>query len=177
MNINQEMLILAGGSHWTLEAVFQHVKGMLSVESGKYHIGENKGKKDMLDVIKVSFDNTIISFEQVMDIFFTTHNPTIVDWEENCMFPEFRSAVLTYSADQNGKIAHFLLNMEESQRFEKKVHTKILKANDARFTPTDAKYINYYNQYPKDAFSISNIEPKIEKVRNQFPKLLKKSPQ
>ena len=161
-----EEIILGGGAIWTLEALLGMTKGIVSVNNGYYKIGEYKSlafdKDDRLEVVSVKYDNQEISLETILDIFYFSHDPSLVSWEkEECFYPANRSAIIYFNPEHEPIIKNKISE-----------HTKLLHGDKFIFIKED-KYNNFFINTPDDQFSQSIIIPKVERFKNYFKEMLK----
>lgn len=177
----KEQVILSGNCSWTFEAVFQHIKGVTDVKSGTYSLKPYDFKfneKDKVEAVFLEFDNSIISLDKILDIFYTIHNPNINCWdEEKCFSYNHRSAIIVRK-EQKEVAEQKVKDVSESQIFGDStpyggsINTKvIIFIEDDLFEFIKEKEKDFYKKYPKDPYSTSMIVPKLEKVENKFPEL------
>ncbi len=160
-------VILSGNTQWLLEAVFQmFTKESVVVNPGFYSLSQYDfalGKKDKLECVHLMFDETKISFKKIMDAFFAIHNPQLAQWNKDCFFPLCRSAIILPIEEKELKQdAENILN--ETQNKE----TKIIQMIPSAFSKTDDKYLSYYLNNKDDPYCKTQIEPKMEKIREKF---------
>ena len=169
-------IILSGNTGWCLEAVFENIKNIESVSLGTYSIGGYdfvKGSKEKLECVKITYNEDLILLDQILDIFFATHNPQLNKWDENeCILPMCRSAII-YENEKQKEIVIKKIEQIES-KLNEKLETKLLKLDIWLFKEAVEKEKSFYKNNPNDAYSRSNIVPKLEKIRKIFPKLSKK---
>lgn len=161
-----EELILGGGAIWTLEALLGMTKGIVSVNNGYYKIGEYKSlafnPDDKLEVVSIKYDSEQISLENILDIFYFSHDPSFVSWEKDeCFYPANRSAIIYF-------------NNAHEPIIKGKINecTKLLYGDKFIFVKED-KYDNFFINNPEDQFSQSIILPKVEKFKNYFKEFVK----
>ena len=174
-----EQVILSGNCSWTLEAVFQHIKGMKSVKAGTYSLKPYEFKfneKDKLDAVFLEFDNSIINLEQVLDIFYSVHNPNINSWIiEECFSFKHRSSIIIKREQK--EIAEFKVKeISDSKIFGDStpnggnVNTKVITyIDDDLFEFLKGSEKEFYLTKPKDPYTVSMIVPKVEKIKDKFP--------
>jgi len=180
-NTNQQRIVLGGGCFWCTEAVFQLVKGVSGVRPG-YAGGSEQtadyravcsGTTDHAEVVEVQFDPAQISLEELLEIFFTTHDPTNLNRQGNDVGPQYRS-VIFYDNDAQREIAERVVNETAPQIWDDPIVTQI--AALPAFYAAEAEHHNYYekvgNRNPYCSFVIG---PKVSKFRKKFSDKLKAS--
>lgn len=165
---------LSGTCSWSLEAIFSSLKGISDIKTGRYNISNlsiSFFEKDNLDIVNFTYDPNIISIESILNVFYSSHNLDSNSWtKESCFFPLTRSSILYPSEEvsQQNNISNILSSLGITED-----KTKIIPYNPKMLTLMEEKYCNYFNKYPNDEFSISNIIPKLEKIKTQYPLLFK----
>lgn len=171
--------IFAAGCFWCVEAVFQLVNGVKKVESG-YIGGDTKnptykdictGTTNHAEAIRITFDSSVISFDELLEIFWTTHDPTTLNRQGNDIGTQYRSAVFYLSDAQKDKAQYYKDQLNKEQTFGKNVVTEITKASD--FYIAEDYHQNYYNQNKSQPYCSYVITPKIEKLNKVFKHKLK----
>lgn len=177
-NAGLEIATLGAGCFWCVEAVYQDLKGVHSVVSG-YCNGkvENptyrevcSGTTGHVEAIQVTFDPTIISFEKLLEIFWTTHNPTTLNQQGADKGTQYRSGIYYNSLEQKD-IAEKSLQEVGQPLWEDKIVTEIVPAE--KFYVAEAYHQNYYKQHSNQGYCRVVINPKVQKLRTQFAHLLK----
>ncbi len=173
-----ETVVFGGGCFWCTEAVFQRLKGVVSVDSG-YAGGEmdnpgyhdvSTGKTGHAEVVKIVFDPNIISFVDLLEVFWNVHNPTSLNRQGNDIGTQYRS-VIFFTSDKQKKLAEESLNdLEKSGQCEGKIVTELLPLN--KFYEAEDYHKNYYNKYKEETYCELVINPKLEKLKKKFAKLL-----
>jgi peptide-methionine (S)-S-oxide reductase len=172
-----ETATLGGGCFWCLEAVFSELRGVTRVESGYAggHV-ENPAYRDVCagttghaEVVQVDFDPTAISFRQLLDVFFTIHDPTTKDRQGADVGSQYRSAVYYHSPEQKS-IAEQAMAELEADGVWKGIVTELAPLD--RFWPGEAYHRDYYRRNPDQAYCRAVIAPKVAKLRrHHFDKL------
>jgi peptide-methionine (S)-S-oxide reductase len=173
-----ESIILGGGCFWCLEAVYVQVKGVLSVENG--YSGGNyarptyeqvcSGTTGHAEVVKVTFDPTIITLDTILDIFWIIHDPTTLNQQGADIGTQYRSAIY-YSKQQEASVIASVQNA--IQLWGNNITTELRIAPD--FYKAEAYHQNYFANNPEKAYCQVVINPKLQKFRKTFPTLLKDS--
>lgn len=173
-----DSIILGGGCFWCLEAVYQRVKGVLSVTNG-YAGGSAKnpsyeqvssGTTDHAEVVKVKFDPSIIDLQTILQLFWALHNPTTLNQQGNDIGPQYRSIILFHS-DEQERIAKASLTNDGQPLWDEPIVTEI-KPLDT-FYPAEEYHQDYFNQHPDQAYCQIVINPKVTKLKQAFAHLLK----
>lgn len=175
----KESVIFGGGCFWCMEAVFQMLKGVESVDSG--YAGGNKinptyeevssGKTGHVEVVRVVFDPEIIKLDDLLAVFFTTHDPTTLNQQGNDVGEQYRSAIF-YSNEEQKKISEdFIKKLVEENTFAKPIITEILPA--INFYLAENYHKDYYKNHPEKTYCQLVINPKIAKLRQKFSQLIR----
>jgi peptide-methionine (S)-S-oxide reductase len=179
ININMEVATFAGGCFWCTEAVFLELKGVETVVSG--YIGgtvENPtyeqictGKTGHAEAIQITFDSTIISFGELLEIFFATHDPTTLNQQGADRGTQYRSEVFYNNENQKEITLAYIALMFKEKTFNDPIVTAVSAAT--KFYGAENYHQNYYNQNKQQSYCSYVITPKVEKVRKLFSKKLK----
>ena len=174
-----ETAIFGGGCFWCTEAVFQNLKGVESVTSG-YAGGAGSspsyedvstGQTGHAEVIQVEFDPGMISYEQLLEVFFASHDPTTPDQQGGDVGPQYRS-IIFYTSDQQKKSADKYINdLEASGTFDAPIVTEIKPLD--KFFEAEGYHQQYFQNNPDKPYCQVVINPKLAKMRQKFSKLLK----
>lgn len=173
-----ETAYFGSGCFWCAEAVFQMVKGVLSVTPG-YAGGtvENPTYEDVstgttghAETVKIEFDPARISYEALLDIFFTTHDPTTPDRQGNDVGPQYRSVILAGNETQLEIARKSIADLEKEGIFDAPIVTQTALLD--KFYPAEEYHRNYFQKNPNAAYCQTVISPKISKMRKKFKNLL-----
>ncbi|GGD33045.1 peptide-methionine (S)-S-oxide reductase MsrA [Flavobacterium orientale] len=175
-----EIATLAGGCFWCTEAVFLELEGVKKVVSG--YIGgilENPTYKDIgtgttghAEAIQITFDPKVISFGELLEIFFATHDPTTLNRQGNDIGTQYRSEIFYYN-DQQKEISEDYIDLMTSEKtFTKPIVTRISPAS--KFYEAEEYHQNYYNLNKTQSYCSYVITPKIEKLKKNYKSRLKK---
>ncbi len=182
MNIENgmEVATFAGGCFWCTEAVFLELDGVKKVVSG--YIGGktvNPTYKDICtgetghaEAIEITFDPEKITFGELLEIFFATHDPTTINRQGNDVGTQYRSEIFYHNDEQKSLSEYYIDLLNSENTYGKKVVTKISAA--PVFYPAEDYHQNYYNQNKRQSYCSYVITPKIDKVRTKFKDKLKK---
>lgn len=170
---------LAGGCFWCTEAVFQRLDGVENVKSG-FTGGEIKnpayreiisGRTGHAEAIQMEFDPKIISFEELLLVFFATHDPTTLNRQQNDVGTQYRSAVFYHDEEQKRKAEEVIALLEEKKMFEKSIVTEVSEGSE--FYVAEAEHQDFYNQHRQQPYCQYIIDPKITKLNQLFSDKLK----
>lgn len=173
--------IFGAGCFWCVEAVFQRTTGVIAVESGYAggHV-ENptyqqvtSGRTGHAEVAKVTYDPELISFEELLEVFWHTHDPTTLNRQGADVGPQYRSAIFYQSLEQK-QIAEASLNKtEESGLWADPIVTEITPLSN--YSTAENYHQNYFNNNPNAGYCSIVIAPKIAKFKKDFPHLVQES--
>jgi peptide-methionine (S)-S-oxide reductase len=172
-----ELVTLGGGCFWCLEAVFQEMKGIDSIISG-YMGGrvENPRYEDVclgatghVEVVQIAFDPALVSFREILAVFFTIHDPTSWDRQGNDEGPQYRSAIFYHSEDQKQQAAEVMRDLEMAGIYPGRIVTELRPAE--RFWPAEPYHQNYYSEHPMQSYCLFVVSPKVKKFREKFASL------
>ena len=165
-----ETATLAGGCFWCLEAAFMDLRGVHRVESG-YSGGQMEnpsyeavcgGRTGHAEVVQIDFDPALVSFRDLLDVFFTIHDPTTRDRQGADVGPQYRSAIF-YHSDAQKTVAEQVVAGLEADGVWSGIVTEI--APFSRFWPAEAYHRDYYNRNTSQPYCRAVIAPKIAKLR------------
>jgi peptide-methionine (S)-S-oxide reductase len=174
-----ELATLGGGCFWCTEAVYREVQGVQRVVSG-YSGGHVRnptyeqvcGKKTgHAEVVQVTFDPAVVSFKEVLEIFFGTHDPTTLNRQGNDEGPQYRSAVFTHSVEQERVARELLEEMKREAVFDDPIVTEI--APFSEFFPAEQYHQQYFERNPMQPYCAVVVSPKVSKFRRRFAHRLK----
>jgi peptide-methionine (S)-S-oxide reductase len=174
-----ESIIFGGGCFWCVEAVVQRLKGVVSVKSG-YAGGTlpnptyeqvSSGLSGHIEVVQVEFDSTIITLENLLAVFFSSHDPTSVNKQGNDAGEQYKSVIFYTSEEQKNQILAFIKQLEADQVYTKPIVTEIKRAG--QFFEAEGYHQNYYNNNKTKPYCQLVIEPKILKLKEKYLHLLK----
>lgn len=170
------------GCFWCGEAVFQQLKGVRSVTSG-YTGGVVKdpsyeqvcsGLTGHAEVVQIDFDPNVISFDELLEVFWQTHDPTTPNRQGADIGTQYRSAIFYQNDKQKELAEHYKSELEAEHAFRKPIVTEITELS--AFYPAEEYHQNYYNTHRKDGYCSAIIRPKIAKVKKVFHDKLKDAP-
>ena len=174
-----ELATLGGGCFWCLEAVYLGLRGVSAVMSG-YSGGhvENPSYEEVCgkrtghaEVVQVTFDPAVISYEDLLRIFFTIHDPTTQDRQGHDVGPQYRSIILTHDAAQKASAAKIIAEIAASGIWRDPLVTEVLPL--VKFWPAEAEHHNYFARNPYTGYCQAVVAPKVLKFRKGFAERLK----
>ena len=173
----REIATLAGGCFWCVEAVFKDLIGVESVVSGYMggHVDDPTyrqvcgGDTGHAEVVQIAFDPAVIGFDQLLDVFFTVHDPTQLNRQGNDIGTQYRSAVFFHSPAQ--ETAARAAIERAGALWDGRIVTEVTAAE--RFWPAEAYHQDYYANNPNQAYCAAIVAPKVAKARAHFRALLK----
>jgi peptide-methionine (S)-S-oxide reductase len=164
--------VFAGGCFWGVEGVFEHVKGVRNVVSG-YAGGTpafgrpGNQRVGSAEAVRVSFDPTEISYNQLLDIFaLIAHDPTQVNRQGPDVGPQYRSAIFPQNAQQRQAAERFLDELRASGRFKRPIATRI---ESGRFEVAEQGHQDYMRKHPGSRYVVVNDLPKLAELRQTYP--------
>ena len=176
---NEQIAIFGGGCFWCIEAVFQRLTGVHHVESGYMggHVDQPTykqvcdGDSGHVEVVRVTFDPGQISFRELLDVFFTVHDPTTEDRQGNDVGEQYRSVVF-YTDEEQQRIAEDVIaEMTAGKQFSQPIVTAIEPAT--QFFPAEDYHQNYYNENARQPYCMFVISPKLAKLEKKFAEKLR----
>lgn len=175
-----ETSIFANGCFWCTEAIFQLLEGVTSVSSG-YTGGEMKnptykdictGKSGHAEAIKIKYNPSIISFQELLEVFFSTHDPTTKNRQGSDVGSQYRSAIFYRSIEEKNISENFIKELTKAKIFDKPIVTEVSKLDV--FYSAEDYHQNYYNNNKTQGYCMAVINPKLEKFIKNFKSKLKK---
>ncbi len=175
-----EVAHLAGGCFWCLEAVFDDLKGVVDVVSG-YSGGSVaspsyeavcRGQTGHAETVQITFDPQVVSFAELLGVFFTIHDPTTMNRQGADIGTQYRSAIFYHSADQKTTAEQVIRELEAQQIWGKPIVTEIKPFN--AFYPAEAYHQEYFKNHPYQGYCVAVIAPKVAKFRHKYVEKLKK---
>ena len=179
MNGNTSLATLGGGCFWCLEAVFSEIQGIISVKSG-YSGGKManpsyeqvcSGTTGHAEVVQVTFDPKVVSFNEILEIFFAIHDPTQLNRQGNDIGPHYRSVIFYHSDDQKDESTGAIKVLGQLKDWKEKIVTKLTPFEI--FYPAEDYHQNYFKNNPTQSYCSFVISPKLSKFRQMFDQKLK----
>ena len=172
-----EIATLGGGCFWCVEAVLEQVRGVESVVSGYAggHV-ENPTYEQVCgkqtghaEVVQLTYDPSAITFREILEIFFTIHDPTTPNRQGADVGPQYRSIVLAHDAAQAETTRTVIAELAAEGVWEAPIVTQVVPLD--RFWPAEAYHQHYYGRNPRQAYCLVVVESKVVKFRQKFAAL------
>lgn len=175
-----ETATFGNGCFWCTEAIFQQLKGVASVKSG-YTGGHVKnptyrqvceGDTGHAEVIQITFDPKVITFLELLEVFWMTHDPTTLNQQGNDIGTQYRSAIFYHTPEQKKLAEEYKQKLDKSGAFNKPIVTEITQAST--FYPAEDYHQNYFNLNGTQPYCRVVIKPKLDKFKKVFGDKMKK---
>ena len=175
-----EVATLAGGCFWCIEAVFREVDGVESVISG-YTGGTTANptyqqvcsdETGHAETVQVTFNPTKISYREILEIFFSVHDPTTLNRQGADTGTQYRSAIFYHNEQQKAIAEELIRELNKASLWEKPIVTQIVPLN--KFYPAEDYHREYFARHPEQGYCQMVISPRINKFRKQWAKRLKR---
>ncbi len=166
--------VFGGGCFWCLEAVFQRLEGVQLVESG-YMGGKRpnptyqqvcSGATGHVEVVRVAYDPAVISYADLLDVFFSTHDSTTLDRQGNDVGTQYRSVIFYENDEQKRAAEKKIEELTKAKEFNDPIVTAIEPAQT--FYKAEGYHQNYYNDNPNQPYCAFIISPKVKKLEKKF---------
>jgi peptide-methionine (S)-S-oxide reductase len=172
-----EIATLGGGCFWCLEAVYQELKGVRRVESGytgcktqnPTYADICSGATGHAEVVRIEFDTQEVSYRDILEIFFTLHDPTTLNRQGNDVGTQYRSVIYFHSAEQEDTARHVIAEM--ANVWDAPLVTELTPAET--YYKAEDYHQNYFVQNPMQGYCAFVVAPKVAKFREMFPERLK----
>ncbi len=180
MEQQRESATLAGGCFWCLEAVFQELRGVERVESG-YAGGRVPdpsyelvctGTTGHAEVVRITFDPSVITYRDLLEIFFVVHDPTTLNRQGGDVGTQYRSAVFYHSPEQKSEAERVIAELEAAHVWDDPIVTEVVPFE--AFYPAEEYHRDYYRRNPNQGYCRVVIAPKVAKVRKAYFEKLRK---
>ena len=174
-----EVATLAGGCFWCLEAVYDQLKGVLEVESG-YAGGQVKnpsyrevctGRTGHAEVVQITYDPKIVSFADLLDVFFTVHDPTTLNRQGNDVGTQYRSAIYYHSPEQKAIAEQTIARINAEKLWNAPIVTEVTPIDT--FYRAEDYHQEYFENNPEQGYCRVVIAPKVAKFRKHYLDKLK----
>jgi peptide-methionine (S)-S-oxide reductase len=177
---DHELATLGGGCFWCLEAVYKELKGIERVVSGYAggHVDNPTyeqvcgGRTGHAEVVQITYDPNVIGFRDLLDVFFTIHDPTTKDRQGADIGPQYRSIILFHSPEQKAEAERAIAAVTEKKIWRAPIVTEIVPLE--RFYPAEAYHQDYFEQNPRQRYCQIVIAPKVAKFRKEHLARLKR---
>lgn len=174
-----ETTTLGGGCFWCLEAVYDQLKGVQAVESGYAggHVQNPSykavctGTTGHAEVVQVEFDNDVITFQDILNVFFTIHDPTTLNRQGNDIGTQYRSAIFYHSDEQKRIAEETIIALNEDGPWSDPIVTEVVPV--ANYFPAEDYHQEYFENNPNQGYCRVVIAPKVAKFRQKYLAQLK----
>jgi peptide-methionine (S)-S-oxide reductase len=179
-NKNREAATLGGGCFWCLEAVYEQLRGVETVVSG-YSGGEKpnpsyreicSGRTGHAEVVQLHFDPETVSFRQILQVFFTIHDPTTLNRQGADVGTQYRSVIFSHSPEQQATAHEVINEFQEKKIWQDPIVTEVTPL--AAFYPAEDYHQEYYRNNTAQPYCQVVIAPKVAKFRKEFVEALKR---
>ncbi len=179
--MKKEIIIFGGGCFWCTEAIFKMLKGIISIQPG-YAGGNVKnptyeevsiGNTCHAETVRVEYDPDIISFKNLLTVFFATHDPTTKNRQGNDVGDQYRSIILYTTQEQKKESEKFIKELNGSNEKGAPIVTEIKELDN--FYESEEYHKNYYENNKEKPYCQVVINPKLKKVQEEFEHLLNNS--
>ncbi|QWC19933.1 peptide-methionine (S)-S-oxide reductase MsrA [Halorubrum sp. 2020YC2] len=171
---NTETATFGGGCFWCVEAAFKELDGVEGVTSG-YAGGHAEdptyrevcsGNTGHAEVVRVEYDVDALSYEDILEVFFTVHDPTQLNRQGPDVGSQYRSIVLYHDDEQRDVVERYVEALDEEGGYDDEVVTEVEPLET--FYRAEEKHQDYFEKNPADAYCTMHAQPKVEKVRERF---------
>jgi peptide-methionine (S)-S-oxide reductase len=176
-----ETVTLGGGCFWCLEAVFDHMAGVVSVVSG--YMGGSRprptyrevcgGKTGHAEVVEIAFDPGVTSAAEILEVFFTIHDPTTKDRQGNDAGSQYRSVIFYHSEGQRAAAEEWIRELEAAGIWSDPIVTEVRPAS--KFWRAEDYHQDYFRNHPEQPYCAFVVAPKVRKFREEFGGKLKQN--
>ena len=180
MSINYQIATLAGGCFWCLEAVFDELNGVVSVESGYTggHVDNPSykavcsGMTGHAEVVQVTFDPSIVSYRDLLRVFFTVHDPTTLNRQGADVGTQYRSAIFYHDEEQKRVAEEVIREVTAEKLWSSPIVTEVTKFE--KFYVAEDYHQEYFANNPYQPYCMAVVAPKVLKFRKMYTERLKK---
>ena len=178
-NQKMEVITLGAGCFWCIESIFQNLKGVEKVISG-YSNGQKPnptykevctGTTGHAEVAQITFDPSVVSLSEVLEVFFQTHDPTTLNRQGNDVGTQYRSGIYYHTEEQKKIALEIIKALNESKAYDRPIVTEV--AAVATFYPAEDYHQNYFNDNGDQPYCQYVIRPKLDKFKKVFKDKLK----
>ncbi len=178
-DVNLEVATLGAGCFWCVEAIFSSIKGVITVQSG-YCGGKKEdanyqkvcsGETEHVEVLQITFDKTLIRYDELLGIFFHSHNPTTLNRQGNDVGTQYRSVIFTHSQAQETAALSAITALTQQGVWSEPIVTQVEKVTD--FYPAEDYHNDYFARHGEAPYCAMVIKPKVEKMQKAFAEHLK----
>lgn len=173
LSAEKDLATFGGGCFWCLDAVFRDTKGVLSVESG--YMGGTverptyqmvcSGRTGHAEVVGIEFDPRTISFDELLEVFFTIHDPTTLNRQGHDTGTQYRSVIFTHNMDQESAAKKMIKDL--AKHYPNPIVTEVVPGQT--FYPAEPYHQDYFSENSAQPYCQAVVRPKLEKFRKVFP--------
>lgn len=182
MSTNLQTATLAGGCFWCLEAVFDEIKGVQGVESGYAggHVPNPtyravcNGDTGHAEVVQVRFDPNVVSYRDLLNVFFAIHDPTTLNRQGADVGAQYRSAIFYHNDDQKMIAEELIESLNAQKIWDSPIVTQLAPLD--KFYAAEDYHQEYFARNPYQPYCMAVVAPKVSKFRKHFLEMLKKQP-
>jgi peptide-methionine (S)-S-oxide reductase len=178
---NLEVATLAGGCFWCLEAVYDELNGVVDVVSG-YSGGNTPspsyeavctGQTGHAETVQIIFDPNVVPYQELLEVFFTIHDPTTLNRQGADVGTQYRSAIFYHTPEQKATAERVISELEQEKVWDKPIITELTPFRT--FYPAEAYHQEYFKRNPYQGYCMAIIAPKVAKFRSKYLEKLKKA--
>jgi len=171
--------VLGGGCFWCVDAAFNQLQGVQRVISGYMggHVQNPSyeqvctGKTGHVEVAEITFDPAVISYEDLLEVFFTVHDPTTLNRQGNDVGEQYRSVIFYRDEEQHQRALNVIDELKKERAFKDPIVTAVEPAST--FYPAESYHQDYFKNHPYQPYCMFVVSPKVKKIREKFAKKLK----
>jgi peptide-methionine (S)-S-oxide reductase len=175
-----DVATLAGGCFWCLEAAYQQLRGVTRVTSGyaggalpdPSYEAVCSGTTGHAEVVQLEYDPAAISFRELLEVFFTIHDPTTRNRQGTDVGSQYRSAVFYHNPEQRALAEQVIVELNAERLWDAPIVTEVVPLD--RFYPAEAYHANYFSRNPYQPYCLGVVAPKVAKVRAKYAARLKR---
>ncbi|QIA07803.1 peptide-methionine (S)-S-oxide reductase MsrA [Draconibacterium halophilum] len=180
MSKDLQKATLGGGCFWCTEAIYLELKGVVDVKPGYSggHVNNPtykqvcEGTTGHAEVVQITFDTGVVSFSEILEVFFMTHDPTTLNRQGNDIGPQYRSAIFYHNEEQEDIAKRVIDLFEKEEVYSKPIVTEVTEFE--KFYIAEDYHINYYARNKTQGYCQFVVAPKLEKFKKIFKDQLKK---
>lgn len=171
---NTEVATLAGGCFWCIEAVFDDLRGVQEVESGYAggHVPNPSyeqvcsGRTGHAEVVQVTFNPELVSYREILEVFFTVHDPTTLNRQGNDVGTQYRSAIFYHTPEQKDTAEKVIAELNDAGIWDAPIVTEVTPITE--YYPAEEYHRDYYARNPNQPYCRVVVAPKVAKFRQKY---------
>lgn len=174
-----ERAVLGGGCFWCLDALFRSMRGVNRVECG-YAAGFSpsptyeavcSGKTGHAEVLRIEFDSSVITYSELLEVFFSSHDPTTPNRQGHDVGTQYRSIIVCQNSEQRAQAEALIAEWNRAGHWPQPIVTEV--HDDTPFYPAEGYHQDYYARNPEQGYCAVVIAPKLAAFRNKFARLIR----